>query len=586
MKHTIHKLGASLLFMVLFAALCMPVSAAEQPFSDVQPGAYYYDAVMEMSSNGVVLGVGNGKFAPAQSITHAEVLTMLCRMAGVDTTAYEQKGGPWYSGVEGWAKLAQILPTGTNMTHPVTREEIARYIVLVYQLERTDSYGNDFPDMLHDAAAQTLRDYGVVEGYEKDGVLVFGGKDNIKRCDACLMLSRLKAKAEAPDWSELTDDPMSAFSVVLRQRLQEYDKHTYDPEDLNWWRSLMFVSGDYGITKNSGIMNIKRMLEQLESDPSLSVFSWSTLYGTRTITLNVSYNITELAVRAITGQMEESWSDLEKLVFVNSYMTSRFEYDHTLENSQAKDFFQDGKGTCNAYTHAVMTVMERLNIPCTTVLSHSFEMDGKTVAHIWNAVELDGNWYQLDVTWNDPYPDSPGASRFDYFLLTEDAMKTVNDGEHLYADDWECARTDAVCTDTAYDDYFWRDVASPFLYLDGQWYCVGNDGLMTWDGRSNSTDILLSFPQQFRNWYPGYRFGGEYVYASGLFELDGALYFNTYYSVIRYDLASGKVTRLYDNVRNFNGWSVAGCWLNEDGTLGYQLMDANWNVETRSLPLS
>ena len=43
---------------------------------------------------------------------------------------------------------------------------------------------------------------------------------------------------------------------------------------------------------------------------------------------------------------------------------------------------------------------------------------------MWNAVQLDGKWYGVDVTWDDPVPVDGKFEmlRHTYFLLGEDAM--------------------------------------------------------------------------------------------------------------------------------------------------------------------
>lgn len=49
-------------------------------YSDVQPGAWYYDAVMTMTDNGVLAGYGNGNFGPNDIITDAQLATIMNRL--------------------------------------------------------------------------------------------------------------------------------------------------------------------------------------------------------------------------------------------------------------------------------------------------------------------------------------------------------------------------------------------------------------------------------------------------------------------------------------------------------------------------
>ena len=42
--------------------------------------------------------------------------------------------------------------------------------------------------------------------------------------------------------------------------------------------------------------------------------------------------------------------------------------------------------------------------------------------HAWNKVKVDGKWYNIDVTWDDPVPDRPGNVEYIYFLLTDNDL--------------------------------------------------------------------------------------------------------------------------------------------------------------------
>lgn len=47
----------------------------------------------------------------------------------------------------------------------------------------------------------------------------------------------------------------------------------------------------------------------------------------------------------------------------------------------------------------------------------------KGIGHAWNLVRLNGRWYHLDVTWDDPIPDQAGRLRYDYYLLPDKLIK-------------------------------------------------------------------------------------------------------------------------------------------------------------------
>ena len=81
-------------------------------YSDVQPGAWYYDAIMTMTENGVLTGYGNGNFGPNDQITDKQLEVIMNRLVKrIDSNASVD-----------WANA-----------EPMTRGEAAIYIVGVLQ---------------------------------------------------------------------------------------------------------------------------------------------------------------------------------------------------------------------------------------------------------------------------------------------------------------------------------------------------------------------------------------------------------------------------------------------------------------------
>lgn len=62
---------------VIYRAAGAPVTDAEEPFTDVNPGVWYYDAVRWAYHRGIVKGVSTDRFAPEQTITREQMATML-----------------------------------------------------------------------------------------------------------------------------------------------------------------------------------------------------------------------------------------------------------------------------------------------------------------------------------------------------------------------------------------------------------------------------------------------------------------------------------------------------------------------------
>ena len=102
------ELNRAMLVQILYNIEGRPEVDTELEFSDVSQGVWYYDAVMWAAENGIVNGTGNGKFAPALSISREQMVTILYRYAGSpELTATEITFNDAES-VSSWAKLAVI----------------------------------------------------------------------------------------------------------------------------------------------------------------------------------------------------------------------------------------------------------------------------------------------------------------------------------------------------------------------------------------------------------------------------------------------------------------------------------------------
>ena len=129
-------------------------------------------------------------------------------------------------------------------------------------------------------------------------------------------------------------------------------------------------------------------------------------------------------------------SDYDKVKAVHDYIVLNCEYDY--ENYVNDTIPQDSysprgvlinkKAVCEGYAAAFKAFMDELNIPCKLVSGEATSNGDFTggINHAWNRVEVDGVWYQIDVTWDDPVPDQKGKVRYKYFLLSDEEMNRTH----------------------------------------------------------------------------------------------------------------------------------------------------------------
>ena len=156
---------------------------------------------------------------------------------------------------------------------------------------------------------------------------------------------------------------------------------------------------------------------------------------------------------------------LDQVLAVYTYFCLNYEYDYTMTYRGVDDIMVSGTGLCEAYALAFRYVMDELGIPCAYV-----EGDTPAVYHAWNAVQIDGQWYWLDPTFDDYKADGYRVNR--HFFLKSDAVFLENHTPRLwYGPAGE--RTVEACPSTRFDSFWWNgddvlehDAAVPF---EGGW---------------------------------------------------------------------------------------------------------------------
>lgn len=96
-------------------------------------------------------------------------------------------------------------------------------------------------------------------------------------------------------------------------------------------------------------------------------------------------------------------SDYEKELYIHDYIIENTEYDiSTLENmgDTVHSVLVSGKSICEGYARTVQILFDKLGIENYLVTGDT-ESDGEILPHMWNIVNIDGDNYHLDVTWDD-----------------------------------------------------------------------------------------------------------------------------------------------------------------------------------------
>lgn len=114
-------------------------------------------------------------------------------------------------------------------------------------------------------------------------------------------------------------------------------------------------------------------------------------------------------------------SDYEKELYLHDVLVNKVTYTSSkLEEQNGYTTLVDGKGVCAGYAFALQYLLMRAGIQSYYVVGYAREN------HAWNLAKIDGEWYYVDATWDDPLyngSDDPYSPYYSYFNITTNKLK-------------------------------------------------------------------------------------------------------------------------------------------------------------------
>lgn len=126
----------------------------------------------------------------------------------------------------------------------------------------------------------------------------------------------------------------------------------------------------------------------------------------------------------ITNEM----SDYEKILSIHDYLTDCIQYDFS---ALSLDYVYDAftiegallkkRAVCEGIAKGIAYLLGKLGIPVMVVIGSS-EIDGQEMDHAWNIVELGGQYYHIDATWDLQEINHFSSMSHLYFNLDDESM--------------------------------------------------------------------------------------------------------------------------------------------------------------------
>lgn len=246
----------------------------------------------------------------------------------------------------------------------------------------------------------------------------------------------------------------------------------------------------------------------------------------------------------ILSKIDSSMTDFQKAVTIHDEIILNCEYSDTPENGYLRtsvyDCLVNGYANCQGYASSLSYLLEKVGI-------NSEIVESAQMNHMWNLVEIDGSYYHVDPTFDDPTPDRFGFVSHKYFLLSDNAIKNSPDISVHYG-----FKTTNTCNSTVFDNSYYRTLNTKFCYINKKLYAADNNygsdlskSIVTFEPESNYAEPAAVISDK---WYTnaGLSYWQDSFISTA--EYDGKLYFNLNNSICRYNNENGTVTRVTDKI--------------------------------------
>ncbi|MGN0108170.1 MAG: transglutaminase domain-containing protein [Hominilimicola sp.] len=275
----------------------------------------------------------------------------------------------------------------------------------------------------------------------------------------------------------------------------------------------------------------------------------------------------------IKGLISDDMTDAEKVLLVHDYIAAGYEYDMRLytnpgsESRRLDTMVMQKTGVCQGYANLFKYIMDNIDIECVNVPSNE-------CYHVWNKVKInvnnddsDAQWYNIDVTSDDPTMDMASNISHNYFLLNDDEIKQkdidLNLADPLHSAwneyKWDNKTPVEISNSEDFSQSVVHDIPGQMIYKDKTWYGFADleesqNTLITIDvtqntvtpvsGYTDSSNFIWFAYGSDRSYYPGM--------TSSIVLYDGDIYFNSPNKVYKYDTEKNSADVVYDFVKENN----------------------------------
>ena len=223
----------------------------------------------------------------------------------------------------------------------------------------------------------------------------------------------------------------------------------------------------------------------------------------------------------------------DRVKAIHVFLVKNVDYDYNgLETGNlqpsvytAEGALCNGLAVCQGYAEAFELLCAKAGVKAQMVYGDAGNSTDGWQSHAWNVVRIDGEWYQIDCTWDDPLVDGEVISNgenifYAYFLLTDSEMYT----DHIV--DYTYSKNVPSCTSTLFAGYSTR---------------------LSVDARLGQNGVIVSSAEEFVQVV-------QNKVASGIYNIEIAVPVNTV--DLNSDMLKNAVIKGFDKAQKYGNYSI------------------------------
>ena len=131
----------------------------------------------------------------------------------------------------------------------------------------------------------------------------------------------------------------------------------------------------------------------------------------------------EKRVDKILGKLTDDMSTYKKIRTIHDSIINTAVYDlEAPNNDNLYGTLVKKTAKCDGYAKTFAYICGKAGIKTVGVLGYDYPTEDENVMHMWNKVYYNKQWYNVDVTWDDPVSDLKKNIIYDYFMIDDETM--------------------------------------------------------------------------------------------------------------------------------------------------------------------